>query len=265
VRASLRAGGLILAAGGAAVDAVEAAVCVLEDFELFNAGRGSHPTTEGGFEMDAAIMRGSDRRAGAVAALAGVRNPIRAARAVLDHSPHLLLAGAGAGAFAHAQGLEPSDVAELQAAQRARQDAARGTVGAVARDARGQLGAATSTGGMRGQLPGRVGDSPLVGAGIWADNRSCAVSGTGDGEVFIRTAFAHEIDARVRLLHTPLAAACDAALASVLALGGSGGCIALGPTGEPVFALNTTGMPRGALGPGEDPAVAIYADEALAR
>lgn len=236
---------------------------VLEDFELFNAGRGSHPTTTGAYEMDAAIMEGHERRAGAVAALTGVRNPIRAARAVLDQGAHVLLAGAGAGVFAATRGLETIEATELDLATQARRDEARGTVGAVARDAAGRLAAATSTGGMRGQLPGRIGDSPLVGAGTWADDRSCAVSGTGDGEVFIRTAFAHEVDARVRLLHTPLEAACNASLASVRALGASGGCIALGPAGEAVFALNTTGMPRGALRPGEEPAVAIYEDEAL--
>ena len=264
LRESLDTGLRCLERGGSALDAVQAAVCVLEDSELFNAGHGSRLTSAGTVEMDAAIMDGRDARAGAVAAIRRVHNPIVAARAVLEAGAHVLLCGEGADAFARVAGLEPADPAALVAAARRRRGgnvSGKGTVGAVARDAAGHLAAATSTGGTQGKHPGRVGDSPLIGAGTWADDRSCAVSGTGDGEVFIRTVFAHEVDARVRHHHPDLEAACRAVLEQVRALGAEGGCIALGRKGPPVFALSASGMPRGFIEPGRPAQMAIFADD----
>ena len=208
LRRALVAGRDILAAGGGALDAVTAAVVALEDDPLFNAGRGAVFTSAGTQEMDAAVMEGRGRRAGAVAGIFGPRNPVLAARAVLEHSPHVLLIGEGALTLAREQGLafaEPGYF-HTEARWRALQqtlsglvadDAARrhGTVGAVARDGHGDLAAATSTGGMTGKLPGRVGDTPIIGAGTYADNASCAVSATGHGEFFIRYAAAHEVAA----------------------------------------------------------------------
>ncbi len=261
---SLEGGLRRLAQGGSALDAVQAAVCVLEDSELFNAGHGSRLTSAGTVEMDAAIMDGCETRAGAVAAICRVRNPIVAARAVLDAGAHVLLCGEGADAFAREAGIEPVDPAALVAAARRRRGgvvSGKGTVGAVARDAVGHLAAATSTGGTQDKHPGRVGDSPLIGAGTWADDLSCAVSGTGDGEVFIRTVFAHEVDARVRHRQQQLEPACLAVLARVRALGGEGGCVALARAGPPIFARNASGMPRGFIEPGQPARVAIFANE----
>lgn len=254
-----------LAQTGAALDAVQAAVCVLEDSELFNAGHGSRLTSAGTVEMDAAIMDGRDARAGAVAAIRRVRNPIVAARALLDAGAHVLLCGEGADAFAEQAGIEPVDPEALVAAARRRRSGVvggLGTVGAVARDAAGRLAVATSTGGTQDKLPGRIGDSPLIGAGTWADEL-CAVSGTGDGEVFIRAVFTHEVAGRVRHGRQDLEQACVASLERVRALGGEGGCIAIGPRGLPVFAFNTSGMPRGFIEPGGAARVAIFADESL--
>jgi beta-aspartyl-peptidase (threonine type) len=212
LRRALAAGHTILAAGGSALDAVTAAVVALEDDALFNAGRGAVFTAAGTQEMDAAVMEGREHRAGAVAGIFGPKNPILAARAVMEHSPHVLLIGEGALALCRAHGLAFADrdyfhtEERWQALQRTLErqrrglsdddavDEARrhGTVGAVARDQAGNLAAATSTGGMTGKLPGRVGDSPIIGAGTYADNASCAVSATGHGEVFIRFAAAPE-------------------------------------------------------------------------
>ena len=263
---ALRAGLAVLAGGGAAPEAVVAAVVVLEDDEEWNAGRGSSLTSAGTVEMDAAVADGRTRQVGAVAGVTGVRHPVEAARAVMDDGRHVLLAGPGAEAFARTAGLtfEPEEwfvtdyrrKALIQWATtggsrgaeppRAREaDPAQGTVGAVARDHTGHLAAATSTGGRTGQLPGRVGDSPVVGAGTWADDATCAVSATGAGEVFLRTAFAHEVDARLRLAGADLDAACRAALAAVTAAGGNGGCIALAGDGPPVLPFTTALMHRG--------------------
>ena len=260
---SLRVGGESLERTGAALSAVEAAVRLLEDSELFNAGRGAHPTRIGTIEMDAAVMDGRDRRAGAVAAVQRVRYPISAARAVLEDGAHVLLVGEGADAFAAEVGLELIDPAELVAAARDRAESVHGTVGAVARDPEGHLAVATSTGGRRGQRAGRVGDTPLIGAGTWADDE-CAVSGTGHGELYVRTVFAHEVAARVRHGGLSLARAVAAGLQQIRELRGEGGCIALGPRGDPVLEHSTDAMPRGALGPGRAPAVALYAGEVLA-
>lgn len=278
LREALEAGSAILAGGGSALDAVERAVRVLEANPLFNAGRGSVLNSAGRVAMDASVMDGRSRAAGAVAGLERTAHPVSAARMVMERSEHVLLVGAHADAFAAECGVEgidpaalvtPERVAQLRrAAEQARvsldhDEATRGTVGAVARDAHGHLAAATSTGGMTNQRPGRVGDSPLIGAGTWADDRSCAVSGTGHGEAFIRSAFAHEVDAGLRLGAQSLERACAAALARVGELGSTGGCIAVHRAGHLALPFTTTGMYRGWVRAGESAAVAIW-DEAPA-
>ena len=242
-------------AGGGALDAVEAAVAVLEDAPFFNAGRGSVLTAAGAVEMDAGIAYGPELRTGAVACVTRVRNPVRLARAVMERTPHVLLAGRGAEALAVELNLElmkPSWF--VTARQRERFEA--GTVGAVARDPSGALAAATSTGGTRGQLPGRVGDSPLFGAGTYADAR-CAVSATGDGEAVIRAVAAYEV-ARLVADGLSLGDAADRVVGDrVAALGGKGGLIALGTEGEPTMPFSTEVMHRGWRVGDAPPATAI--------
>jgi isoaspartyl peptidase/L-asparaginase-like protein (Ntn-hydrolase superfamily) len=243
-----------LEAGLSALDAVERSVRLLEECEHLNAGRGSALTRDGRVEMDATIADGRGRRSGAVAVVEGLSHPISAARTVMEASPHVLLVGPAALAFARARGLEVVDPASLVTEERRRQLArsrarrpappAASTVGAVARDRSGHLAAATSTGGTLGKLPGRVGDSAVLGAGTWADDATCAVSGTGDGEVFVRCAFAHEVDAGLRLARRSLAAACTAALGRVRRAGGSGGCIAVDRAGRVCLRFTTPGMAR---------------------
>jgi beta-aspartyl-peptidase (threonine type) len=235
-----------------AVDAVAAAVVVLEDSPLFNAGRGSSFNTDAEIEMDASIMDGATLRAGAVAAVRRIRNPVLAARAVMEKSRHVLLAGKGAERFARKQGLR-FEVAEYF--HTARRFAAlkknlrnyHGTVGAVALDAEGNLAAATSTGGYTGKLPGRVGDSPLIGAGTYADNRACAVSGTGLGEAFIRAAVAYDVGARMRYGAAALVPAAAAALEAVTALGADGGLIAVDRRGNIAMPFTSEGMFRACI------------------
>lgn len=276
LRRSLEAGHRVLAAGGNALDAVTAAVMALEDEPRFNAGRGAVLTTDGRAEMDAAVMSGADRAAGAVAGVCGPRNPVLAARAVMERSGHVLLIGEGAERFCREEGVafEPATYFltdrriraledELERRRRkaphTRDDAAwHGTVGAVARDARGNLAAATSTGGMTAKLPGRVGDSPVFGAGTWADNETCAVSATGHGEFFIRWAAAHEIASRMRYLGEPLASAAETVVAALGRLGGSGGLIAVDRTGAVALPFNSGGMYRGTIGPDGVPMTAIH-------
>ena len=252
------AGSAILATGGSALDAVVAAVAVLEDDPKFNAGRGAVFTYHGTTELDAAIMDGATRAAGAVAAATHTRNPVRLARAVMESSPHVFLSGPGADEFSREQGLEQVDPDWFAIPERWRQlqelkakklgwydvDLKYGTVGAVAVDGEGHVAAATSTGGLTGKRWGRIGDSPLIGAGTYADDRSCAVSATGAGEFFIRTAAAHEIGARMRLLGESAQVAADAVIAEIGALGGSGGVIVAAPDGTTAFAFNTSGMYR---------------------
>ena len=278
---ALEAGSLILGSGGSALDAVEAAVRLLEDDPHFNAGRGAVLTHDGTIELDAAIMDGSNRAAGAVARLATTRNPVRAARAVMAGSPHVLLSGPDADSFAAGQGLEQVPNSYFETPQRRQQleelralqvtdanaswydvDLKYGTVGAVAVDISGHVAAATSTGGMTGKRWGRIGDSPLIGAGTYADDRACAVSATGSGEYFIRVGVAHEICARVRFTGESLQSAADAVMAEVRDLGGSGGVIVTGPGGEAVFSFNTPGMYRGRASSAGLNEVAIYGDEA---
>jgi L-asparaginase / beta-aspartyl-peptidase len=237
---------------GTALDAVAAAVVVLEDSPLFNAGRGACFNADGEIEMDASIMDGARLRAGAVAAVKRIRNPVLAARAVMEHTRHVLLAGAGAERFASENGLkleapEYFHTETRREALRRNLKGHHGTVGAVALDADGNLAAATSTGGYTGKMAGRVGDSPLVGAGTYADNRACAVSGTGMGEAFIRAAVAHDVCARMRYARASLAAAAAAALRSVAALGGDGGLVAVDRRGNVVMPFNSEGMFRACI------------------
>ena len=244
--AALRAGVSVLGAGGPAVDAVVAAVIALEDSGVFHAGRGSVPTDGGGIEMDAALADGHRRRAGGVAALREVRNPVAAARAVLEGTPYVLLSGEGALALATAAGLpvEP-DAYFLRRPLPDQEPAADDTVGAVARDDGGHLAAATSTGGQSGKRAGRVGDSPVPGAGIWADDRTCAVAATGKGEAFLLAAFAHEVDALLRLGGRDLDRACREALEAVRERDGRGGCVAVDAAGRVVMPFTSAGMYRG--------------------
>jgi len=268
LRAALAAGGAALEAGASALDAVVAALRVLEDCPLFNAGRGSVLSQSGEVEMDACVMDAA-RRAGAVACVRGLRHPVEAALALLRDGRHVLLAGAGAEAFAAGAGLERVESDWLVTPRRRRQlerwrrgaTAARGrraggTVGAVARDAGGGLAAATSTGGLLGKLPGRVSDSALPGAGTWCDE-TCAVSATGHGESFVRVVFAVRVRSARVLEGLDLDAACARALAEVAALGGSGGCIALDRDGGVALRFDTPAMPRGLWRPGEPPRVAL--------
>lgn len=253
LNAALEAGGVVLERAGHALDAVEAAVTVLEDAPWFNAGRGAVYTAEGAHELDAALMEGHTRRAGAVAGVRTVRNPVHLARAVMDRTPHVLLIGEGAERFADTQDTiarvenawfdTPARHAQWRQAQARERESvgtsARGTyfgtVGAVALDRHGHLAAATSTGGMTNKRYGRVGDSPLIGAGTWADTQ-VAVSATGWGEVFIRCAVAHDIAARMAYGGASLQDAADAVvLQAVPALGGDGGVIAIDAQGQLVL------------------------------
>ena len=272
---ALQAGSAILERGGSALDAVEATARVLEDDPNFNAGRGSVFTYQGTIEMDASIMDGRTRAAGAVTGVTATKNPITLARAVMERSPHVFLSREGADEFSRLQGLEQAPPEYFQTPERRRQleelrarpsadyfdiDIKYGTVGAVALDRHGHVAAATSTGGLTGKRWGRIGDSPIVGAGTYADDRACAVSSTGAGEYFIRVGVAHEICARMRMDGESPQAAADAVMAEVLALGGTGGVIVVTPRGEAAFSFNTPGMYRGESSPAGR-SVAIYGDE----
>jgi len=259
---ALDAGHAVLANGGTALDAVCAAVVELEDDALFNAGRGACYNTDERHELDAALMDGATRRAGAVAAVSRIRNPVLAARAVMEQSRHVLLVGRGAERFARERGVRMAPASYFAtrsrlAALRRRVAGHHGTVGAVALDADGRLAAATSTGGYTGKLPGRVGDSPLIGAGTYADEL-CAVSCTGLGEAFIRAVAAHDVSARMRYRRERLSAASGAALAQIAALGGDGGLIAVDRRGNIVMPFNSEGMYRGAIDRRGRRSIAIY-------
>ena len=273
LRAALDAGAAILAAGGAALDAVEASVRALEDDPCFNAGRGSVLTSEGQIELDAAIMDGATRRAGAVAGLRTTRAPVSLARRLMEQGPHVFLSGPGADEFARDAGLEQVENSWFVTPERRRQldellasggfdaDVKYGTVGAVALDDHGHIAAATSTGGLTAKRWGRIGDSPLIGAGTYADDRSAAVSATGSGEYFIRAVAAHQLAERVRLGGETLQAALDGVLADIRALGGTGGLIAVAPNGDAAWGFTTRAMYRG-IADDDGRLVAIYADEA---
>ena len=276
--AALAAGQSVLEAGGTALDAVETAVMALEDDAQFNAGRGAVFTADGGIELDAAIMDGSTRDAGAVAGVTRTRNPVTLARAVMERTPHVFLARDGADQFAIESGIaqvEPDyfhtnerwqALAAMQAAA-ARGESVfdkslkYGTVGAVARDSHGHLAAATSTGGLTGKRWGRIGDSPLIGAGTYADDRAVAVSATGSGEDFIRVAAGHEIGARIRMRGEPAQIAADAVIAELRTIDGDGGVIFVGADGSTGWAFNTPGMFRACVTASQKPAVAIFGDE----
>jgi len=252
LKQALEAGYEVLERGEPSLDAVAAAVVVLEDSPLFNAGRGSSFNSDGEIEMDASIMEGAGLRAGAVAAVRRIRNPVLAARAVMEASRHVLLAGNGAERFARKHGLklEPAEyfhTARRLSALKRNLTSYHGTVGAVALDAAGNLAAATSTGGYTGKLPGRIGDSPIIGAGTYADNRACAVSGTGFGEAFIRAAVGHDVCARMLYAHVSLATAAAAALKNVASLGADGGLIAVDRRGNVAMPFNSEGMYRACI------------------
>jgi len=271
---SLDAGSKVLASGGSALDAVEAAVLVLEDDPNFNSGRGAVFTWDETHELDASIMDGRNRAAGAVASVTASKNPIRVARAVMEKSPHVLLSGDGADQFSKEQGFEqvpnsyfstPRRRQQLQEFKSTKVSALEveykyGTVGAVALDTHGHVAAATSTGGTTGKRWGRVGDSPIIGAGTYADDRACAVSATGTGEYFIRAAVAHEICAQIRHNGQSGQAAADLVMAEVKALGGDGGVIVVTPKGEMVYSFNTVGMYRG-MADNESRSVALYSED----
>jgi beta-aspartyl-peptidase (threonine type) len=264
---ALRAGWEILQRGGSALDATEAAVRVFEDDPLFNAGKGSVFNAAGVNEMDAAIMDGKTLRAGAVANLQHIRNPIDLARLVMDKSPHVLMAGEGAENFAKEHGVELlgqkyfftqerwDALQKAKAAEKAggsgdkkfflsEQDL-HGTVGAVALDRNGDLAAATSTGGKTNKLPGRIGDTPVIGGGTYANNLTCAVSGTGDGEFFIMATVAHDVSALMEYGHKTLEEASLAVINKIGKLGGTGGMIAIDKNGKIALPFNTPGMYRG--------------------
>ena len=269
---ALEAGAAVLRDGGDAIDAVEAAVLVMEDNPLFNAGYGAVFTADARHELDAAIMDGRDRNAGAVAGVTRVRNPIKAARAVIEKSEHVMFSGNGADTFAEAQGLEMVDNTYFdtdwrrEALQRVLDERTRtaadrhGTVGAVAIDVNGNLASATTTGGMTAKAPGRVGDTPLIGAATYAENGVCAVSATGHGEYFIRVGVAKTICDRAKLLGETVNAAAQVALDEVSALGGDGGVIVIDGQGTPGFVFNSAGMYRGVID-ASGAKVAIYGSD----
>ena len=295
LQGALDAGSAVLTSGGSALDAVQAAVQLMEDDPLFNAGRGAVFTAAGRNELDAAVMNGADLTAGSVAGLTTTRHPVAAARAVMEKSPHVMLIAPGADAFAASVGLEQVDPAfffterRWQGLVKALTEAGQpipdrpagapsphnqgaeiapplnekkfGTVGAVALDSQGRLAAATSTGGMTAKRWGRVGDVPVIGAGTYASNADgCAVSATGDGEYFIRATVARDICARIGAA-TPPQTAAQVEIDEARTLGGLGGVIVMTPAGAPVFALSTSGMYRGSVSASEPARVAIYVDE----
>jgi len=283
---AVQAGHHVLRLGGSSLDAVEAAVTKLEDSPHFNAGRGAVFNADGKNEMDASIMDGSNLQAGAVAGVHNIRNPILLARRVMTASPHVMLMGEGAVSFAREQGLEFADDEyffterrweQLQKAQQEGADkSARvderypdrwfSTVGAVALDAKGNLAAATSTGGMTNKRFGRVGDSPIIGAGTYADNRSCAVSATGHGEYFIRATVARDICARVQYQGLSLQQAADAVVMDELVkMGGEGGVIAIDRKGNLALVFNSEGMYRASVDVKGDIQLTIYRDDAAAE
>ena len=269
---ALEAGSSILAHGGNAVDAVEAAARVLEEDPCFNAGRGSVLTERGEVELDAAIMEGRDRNAGAVSGIKTTRAPITLARRLMDRGPHVFLLGDAADRFAAAAGIEqvandffilPERRRQLEEALAAGAEAdpiKYGTIGAVAVDLSGNVAAATSTGGITAKRWGRVGDSPLIGAGTYADNRSAAISATGSGEYFIRAVAAHQLAERMRLAGESLQQALDGVLEDIRSLGGKGGLIAVAPNGEAAWGFTTPAMYRG-MADATGRTVRIYSEE----
>ena len=276
---ALDAGHAVLSKAGSALDAVEAAVLVLEDCPLFNAGRGSVFTAAGTHQMDASIMEGRTRNAGAVSLITGIRNPISLARDVMEKSQHVFLAGEGAMYFAkmlgytleepsyfhndlrHKQWLDLRDSEAFQLDHSDKKDSKFGTVGAVACDVHGNLAAATSTGGMTNKKWGRVGDSPMIGAGTYANNATCAISCTGSGEFFIRGVVAYDVSCLMEYRGLSLAEATNEVINHrVLKLGGDGGLIAVDAQGNVAMPFNTEGMYRGFVTSAGNTGIAIYKD-----
>src|SRR5579859_7444357 len=273
---AIDAGFAVLEEGGTSVDAVTRAVMLLEDNPVFNAAKGAVFTLDGRNELDASIMDGSTLKAGAVCGVTRIRNPVTLARAVMEKSPHVMLAGVGAEEFASTQGFSFVPPSYFHTPERWRQlERIRsgdtglsaltishvGTVGAVALDEGGRLAAATSTGGMTGKRYNRIGDSPIIGAGTYADDRSCAVSATGHGEIFIRAAVAHDICSRMRFGGRTLEEAVrEVVLGELLALGGEGGVIAIDREGRVAMEFNSEGMFRASRVSGGEPQLAIYRD-----
>lgn len=289
LQAALRAGAAVLEAGGSALDAVQAAVQSLEDCLLFNAGRGAVYTADATHEMDASVMDGSTLRAGAVAGVSGIRNPVTLARTVMDHTSHVLLIGEGAICVAREHGVEMADAEYFHSEERLaqlervraqgagvtaldhsaqamtdngapiREDGKFGTVGAVALDQHGNLAAAVSTGGLTNKRPGRVGDSPIVGAGIYANNATCAVACTGTGEHFLRACVGHDIHARMAYRGESLEEAGEAVVHGLLKeIGGSGGLVSVDAKGNVHMPFNTVGMYRGVFRQGGQPQSYIF-------
>jgi len=266
---ALEAGSAVLDKGGSAMDAVSAAIMVMEDDEHFNAGRGAVFTYKGVNELDASIMDGKTLGAGSVTGARYTKNPILLARAVMEKSPHVMLSREGADEFSREQGIEQvtperwRQLEELKAKKLGWYDIDMkyGTVGAVAVDGDGNVAAGTSTGGLTGKRWGRIGDSPVIGAGNYADNRACAVSATGAGEFFIRLGVAHEICARMRMLGEDAKTAADHVMKELKLLGGTGGVIVAAPDGTATFSFNTPGMYRGKATSSGDKTVAVYGDD----
>jgi beta-aspartyl-peptidase (threonine type) len=272
---ALEAGAAVLRRGGSSLDAVEAAIRLLEDEPLFNAGRGAVFTADGRNELDASIMDGRTRAAGAVAGVTRTRNPISLARAVMEKSPHVMLAREGADEFSVEQGLEQVDPSYFRTERRWQQlldwrrdstkqpDPAlsRGTVGAVAIDMDGHLAAGTSTGGMTGKRWGRVGDSPVIGAGTYAADGNCAVSATGSGEFFIRVSAARQVCDRIAWQRVSAQDAADATLADIGSIGGDGGLIVMDGSGRIAFGMSSSGMYRAWLTSNVPAGTAIYSTE----
>jgi beta-aspartyl-peptidase (threonine type) len=292
LKAALHAASQVLSKGGKALDAVEAAIRLMEDDPLFNAGRGAVFSAEGRNELDASIMDGATLRCGAVAGVRRTRNPITLARTIMEKSPHVMMAGQGADAFAAASGLEqvdasffftenrwqsllrelkkrglpaperPARTPKAEAIEYVDEPKKYGTVGVVALDHEGNLAAGTSTGGVTAKRYGRVGDTPIIGAGTYASNQSCAVSATGTGEYFIRLTVAREICGLVQYKGLPVQAAADEVVQRRLkAIGGDGGVIALSPQGDMAWSFNTGSMYRARMAEGGQPEIAIFDDE----
>ncbi len=272
---ALEIGSKVLSKGGTAMDAITAAIIALENNPDFNAGKGAVFTWNKTNELDSSIMDGSDLSAGAVAGVTATKNPILLARAVKDNSPHVMLSGTGADQFSREQGLEQVDPGYFSTPRRLRQverllakqvsvtnaDYKFGTVGAVAMDSAGNMAAGTSTGGMTGKRWGRIGDSPIIGAGTYADNRACAISATGAGEYYIRLGVAHEICARMRFEGEDAKTAADHVIGELGDIGGTGGVIVAAPDGSFAWSYNTAGMYRGKTNSEGVKMIGIYGDE----
>ena len=263
LKKALDTGFSILQSGGSSLDAVEAAIVILEDNPVFNAGRGSVYTAEEKQEMDASIMSGNDQDAGAVASVSRVKNPIKLARYIMEHTEHVMMAGSGAEKVAEQGGLELVDPSYFYSEDRLKsvkkqQAKKNSTVGALAMDKLGNIAAGTSTGGRSNKLPGRIGDSPIIGAGTWAQNNVCGVSGTGHGEYFIRYNVAREICARMEYLNLSVGEASAQVIGQLTAIGIEGGVIVLDKNGNISMEFNTDGMARAFRNSKGDEMIAIY-------